>query len=211
MKIVAISDQHGQLPEVPPCDLLLIAGDICPVKNHSIPAQEAFLAGPFARWLETVPARHIVGIAGNHDFIFQESPERLPRSLRWTYLQDSATDIEGMKIYGTPWQPWFYDWAFNAREPELEQRWQSIPLGTDILICHGPPRGYGDRNMQGQHTGSPSLLERIRVVRPKLTVFGHIHEGHGRYDVEGLLLANVSSLDERYRFVHAPTEFDVDL
>ncbi len=209
MKIVAISDQHGHFPEIPECDLLLIAGDICPVRDHSTFAQMKFLSGPFADWIESVPARHVVGIAGNHDFIFQRNPELVSKSLRWSYLHDQSITIEGLTIYGTPWQPIFNDWAFNATELQLEQRWRDIPDQADILICHGPPHGYGDRNSRDENVGSPSLLRRILEVRPKLTVFGHIHEGRGRWDVDGITLANVTILDERYRLAHLPMAFEL--
>src|SRR6478672_2072725 len=180
--VVAASDLHGYLPDVPPCDLLLLAGDLCPVTDHSSATQAQFLAGPFKDWLERVPAKHVVGIAGNHDFIFERDPDLVPRGLRWTYLQDAGAGVGGFNVYGTPWQPWFYDWAFNLRpEEELAEKWAMIPDGTDILVCHGPPYGYGDRTVRGDHTGSTSLLERIERVRPRLVVFGHIHEGRGRW------------------------------
>src|SRR5437588_4704415 len=127
MKITAVSDLHGHLPAIGPCDLLLLAGDLCPVKDHSTFAQMKFLVGPFADWLERVPAGRVVGVAGNHDFIFEKKPDLVPRNLRWDYLQDSGVAIGGMKIYGTPWQPWFNDWAFNLYEEDLVKKWVKIP------------------------------------------------------------------------------------
>ena len=204
LRITAVSDLHGHLPRIDPCDLLLLGGDLCPVTDHSIPTQARFLAGPFADWLSDVPALKIVGIAGNHDFIFQQEPDRVPAGLRWTYLQDSSVEIAGLHIYGTPWQPWFGDWAFNAREPELIRHWAKIPDATDVLIVHGPPRGYGDLTITGNSTGSPALLDAIDRVRPKLALFGHIHEGRGLWTRGPTTLANVSYLNARYKAVHTP-------
>src|SRR3954452_22943471 len=107
--IVAASDLHGHLPDVPECDLLLLAGDLCPVADHSIPTQAQFPAGPFKDWLASVPARQIVGIAGNHDFIFERDADLVPRNLPWTYLQDAGAAFGGFNVFGTPWQPWYYD------------------------------------------------------------------------------------------------------
>jgi Icc-related predicted phosphoesterase len=207
LTIVALSDQHGELPDVPPCDLLLVAGDVCPVTNHGVDFQEQWLRADFRRWLEQIPARKIVFIAGNHDFVFERRRNFLPGDYPATYLQDSGCEWEGLRIWGTPWQPPFFDWAFNLREEELARKWALIPDGTDILVCHGPPHGYGDGVPECggvRHTGSPSLLERIHEVRPRLVVFGHIHEGRGEWRLGNMVLANVTLLDARYRPVHSP-------
>ena len=207
MRIVAVSDLHGLLPDIPPCDLLLIAGDICPVENHDTGFQAEWLDTALRRWLERVPARKTVAVAGNHDFVFEQVPELVPRDLDWTYLQDSGCVWEGLRIWGTPWQPWFFDWAFNLREPELVRVWASIPDRTDILVLHGPPHGFGDavpRRGSVEHAGSPSLTERLREVQPRLAVFGHIHEGRGEYRLGKTVLANVALVDAEYRNVHPP-------
>ena len=211
-RIVAISDFHGQLPaNLPACDLLLIAGDICPLNDHTPRAQADWLATEFRPWLDRQSATHIVATWGNHDFVGELAPYMVPR-LRWHMLVDETVELMGLKIYGTPWQPRFFDWAFNLDEPDLERKWARIPEGTDILIVHGPPHGYGDLagpnqfNPTGHHTGSPSLTRRILEVRPQLVVFGHIHEGYGVYDLENMVLANVSLLNERYEMVNRPFE-----
>jgi Icc-related predicted phosphoesterase len=213
MIVTAVADLHGNLVEIPPCDLLLIAGDICPVRDHTLRGQRLFLEGPFRRWLDAVPARHVVGVAGNHDFIFQHEPERVPADLRWTYLQDEATTVGGLKVYGTPWQPVFFDWAFNLTEPELAKKWALIPDDADVLVFHGPPAGYGDLTVRGDRTGSPSQLDAIRRVKPRLVVFGHIHEGRGQWTLDlgqrSTTLANVSVVDERYRLVRPPATFEL--
>src|SRR4051812_41277835 len=96
--VVAISDIHGNLISVPECDILLIAGDICPTMWAAPQAQ--WLRGPFADWLNRIPAKEVVGVAGNHDWIFQQGPE-LVTGLRWHYLRDEAIKLFGLTIYGT--------------------------------------------------------------------------------------------------------------
>lgn len=213
MKIICLSDQHGVLPDVPECDLCIIGGDVCPVTNHQIWFQQQWLDTNFRYWLKKIPAKKIVGIAGNHDYIFQNSPQKVP-SLPWTYLQDSKTEFEGYKIWGTPWQPYFFDWAFNLYEKELCEKWSLIPNDTDILVVHGPPQGYGDKapRVGGkgfEHTGSPGLLKKIEEVKPKLVVFGHIHEGRGEWNDGTTQFANVTILDGKYKHVHQPWQFEL--
>jgi len=207
MKIVAMSDMHGELPDVPACDLLLLAGDLTPVRDHSLMYQAAWLDGEFRVWLRHQPARKIIGIAGNHDFIFEREPDLVPADLPWTYLQDSGTEWEGFKIWGTPWQPWFFDWAFNGGPEDLKRQWALIPEGTDILVVHGPPYGYGDgvpERSGVRRCGCPHLLERIREIQPQVVVYGHIHEGRGEWQLGPTRLANVTVLDASYRRCYEP-------
>jgi hypothetical protein len=207
---------------VPKCDLLLIAGDITPTSDHTEDFQKFWLDGVFRKWLLGVPAERVCGIAGNHDFIFQTRPGSVPRDLRWTYLQDSGVEIEGIKVYGTPWQPWFANWAFNAPavhgEVFLAEKFALIPRDTDILLTHGAPRGYGDfapagGKNGGAHVGSTALLERIQKIRPHLTVFGHLHGGYGVYTIDcggrDVILANCCILNESYQIANRPLQFDI--
>jgi predicted phosphohydrolase len=192
----------------------LIGGDICPVSNHDIGFQSSWLDGEFRAWLKMVPAQQTVFIAGNHDFVFEKEPRLVPKDLPAVYLQDAGFEWRGLKIWGTPWQPWFFDWAFNLYEPELERKWALIPVGTHVLLLHGPPRGYGDGVPERggvRSTGSPSLLARIQQVKPKLAVFGHIHEGRGEWRVGETVLANVTILDEKYQYVYKPWEYELTI
>lgn len=209
MKIVALSDCHGCLPDsIPSCDLLLLAGDLCPTRDHSFLFQSQWLGGEFRDWLARQPARKIIGIAGNHDLVFERAPHLVPRDLPWTYLQDSGVEWEGLKIWGTPWQPWFMDWAFNGSPEQLQRQWDLIPDDTDVLLVHGPPWSYGDAvslgNGQSRRCGCPHLLEKIRTLQPRLVVFGHIHEGRGQWQVGKSLLMNATVLDEKYQPVYEP-------
>lgn len=207
MKVVAISDLHGHLPDIPACDLLLIAGDITPIRDHSWSFQAEWLEREFRAWLARQPARKIVGIAGNHDFIFEQMPDLVPADLPWTYLQDSGTTWEGLNLWGTPWQPVFFDWAFNGSPDRLKKQWALIPKNTDILVVHGPPQGYGDGIPEAdgiRRCGCPHLLKRIQEVQPRLVVFGHIHEGRGQWQLGPTTLANVTIMDAAYRATYLP-------
>lgn len=221
MKIVAISDLHGYLPQTPECDILLVAGDFCPVSDHHLLFQQHWLDTNFRWWLKEQPAKHIVGVAGNHDLIFQEKPHWIPYKLPWTYLEDSGIEIKGLKIWGSPWQRVFFDWAFNLTEEELAKKWDLIPLDSNIVVLHGPVYNYGDgaprrirkedeeKWPEVEHVGSPSLLERLKLVKPKLAVYGHIHGGFGKWQIDNTILANVSYVDEAYKPTHFIQEFDI--
>ncbi len=213
MKVVALSDPHGNLPEIPPCDLLLLAGDLCPTTDHDPRFQARWLNTMFRSWLEQLPAGKIVGIAGNHDFVFERAPDLVPPDLPWTYLQDVECRWRGLRIWGTPWQPWFYDWAFNGDPELLESKWELIPPDTDVIVVHGPPRGYGDGVVRvdggAENTGCPHLLAKIAEVKPRLVVFGHIHEGRGQWQLGPTTLANVTLLDVAYRVRYQPWEHEL--
>lgn len=188
-RVCCVSDLHENLIDIPSCDLLLIAGDISYAFKGDLAAKEKFLVGPFAQWCEAVPAKYIVVVAGNHDQSIEQWGWPLPADGRVVYLQDEGVELEGLSIWGTPWQPWFYSWAFNAPqrggEDFLAQKFDLIPNDTDIIICHGPPRGVGDgvgdpaRPDLQEHVGSTALRAAIKRVQPQLMVCGHIHSGAG--------------------------------
>jgi Icc-related predicted phosphoesterase len=210
LRVAAISDLHGFLPDVPACDVLLIAGDVCPVEDHDPGFQRRWLAGPFAEWLRSADAGEIVGIAGNHDFVAEEDPE-LMRSLPWTYLCDETTRVDDLRIHGSPWTVTFMEWAFMKDEDELVATWGSIPRDVDVLITHGPPHGYGDVAVHGLHVGSETLVARLpELEHLRLHAFGHIHEGAGSRDTLGsATLANVSYVDFDYRPTQPAEVFDL--
>lgn len=207
IRIAASSDLHGYLPTVSECDLLLLGGDLCPDGNER--EQARWLDTTFRRWLREVPAKEVVGVAGNHDWVFQTRPELVPM-LRWHYLLDSGVTLFNLRIWGSPWQPTFFDWAFNLEEPDLQKKWALIPDDSDILVLHGPPHGHGDRTVRGNHTGSPSLTRRLEQVQPRLAICGHIHEARGEYHVGGTLVVNVSQVDLRYQPVEEVWVWNVE-
>lgn len=200
-KIVMTSDLHGNLPEIPECDLLLLAGDYAPYTG-----EKAWSETHFKQWLNEVPAAQIVGVAGNHDF-FLEDPESDPNSnFNWHYLLDSSVDLFGLRIYGMPWQRRFYDWAFNLDEEDLAAKADAIE-NCDIYLGHGPPHGIGDFVPKDQQrAGCPELTKKLKEINPQLAVFGHIHEGAGVYQTEDCetTFCNVSYVDSKYRPKNKP-------
>jgi Icc-related predicted phosphoesterase len=219
MRIVCVSDTHGiaPLPAIPPCDLLLHAGDVeaLHLHPHDGASQRRYLEQVFAPWLEAAPARHKVGIVGNHDFLGESEPDVL-RALPWHYLCDESVEIEGLTIHGSPWTPPFYDWAFMLPEQDLAEKWALVPARCDVLLTHGPPYGLGDRvssrHAMGRdpHQGSQSLRAAVEALPAlRLHAFGHIHEGYGqgvleRPGLEPLPWLNAASVDERYASRNSP-------
>ena len=195
-RVVAIADLHGDLPgDLPAGDFLVVAGDVCELADHSVEAQAAWLEARFYPWLDSLPHAEVVWIAGNHDFVC-EQPDWEPGG-RGHYLRDSGVELEGLSFYGLPWVPKLQMWAFYADEETLARRCAAIPE-VDVLVAHGPPLGYGDRLVDGRRAGSKALLSRIGEVRPRLCVYGHIHEDPGCGQLGPTTLANVAHVDERY-------------
>ena len=198
-----LSDTHSFHREiiVPECDLLLYAGDFTN-------AGDALEVVDFVAWLQNLPCKHIVFIAGNHDLTTElKKPntimdnihnhksnnvkailKRLPSHIH--YLENSEVEIEGLKIWGSPISPTFgYGWAWNRdRGEEISKTWSKIPKDVNILLTHTPPYGifdwvderYKRYPDEDQHVGCKDLLDRIKKL-PKLHlhVFGHIHDQIG--------------------------------
>ena len=211
MKIVATSDLHGFLPEIEPCDLLLIAGDICPVWNHNLEFQLTWLLGTFNTWLKEVPAKKKVIIWGNHDWIGEAWVEGQVdlEELDCDILQDSSIEHYGVTIYGSPWTKKFFNWAFNLPTDELNIVHGAIPK-CDILMIHGPPYGYGDYTKYNkENIGCFRLLTRIEEIQPKLVVFGHNHSGYGQWMHGNTILANVTHVNDNYKPVYKPVAIEL--
>jgi Icc-related predicted phosphoesterase len=208
MRFVCIADLHGFLPAVPPCDVLLIAGDVCPTGDERPETQRRWLRSTFAEWLAEVPAGAVVGVAGNHDFVGESDPSAL-RDLDWHYLSDESVEINGLSIHGSPWTSRFQAWAFMLSEEELAERWDRIPAGTDVLCVHSPPLGYGDW-ISGHAIGSPSLLAAIDSRSPKLCVFGHVHQGYGRWQRGASTLVNAAHCNADYEPANPPVVVELD-
>ena len=216
MKITFISDTHtmhnelnGQLPGG---DLLIHSGDIM---NSGYKKQEIH---DFCKWFEAQDYTHKIFIAGNHDRMFEDHPlesNTIVNNYDVTYLQDDEDIIDGVKIYGSPWQPWFYDWAFNLPEggPGLYSKWESIPKDTDILVTHGPPQDHLDVSgppSNEPHLGCAMLRVKVDAQPPKIHVFGHIHGSYGYKFHNGTHFFNASVLNERYVQVNEPMTVNWD-
>lgn len=189
MRIVLVSDTHGyhSLTTVPDGDVLVHAGDVC--RHGGLEDVD-----DFNRWLGTLPHPHKVVICGNHDWCFEEKPDEARRRLtNAIYLQDSGCEIGGLTFYGSPWTPVFFDWSFMLPETELATKWAAIPDRVDVLITHGPPHGVLDFTNREEHAGSAALFDRVLRVRPRLHVFGHIHEAAGRFEHNGTTFVNAST------------------
>jgi Icc-related predicted phosphoesterase len=207
VRIVCLSDTHNSVPDlvVPDGDLLLHGGDH--TRRGSL--EELRVA---ADWLRSLPHRHKVMVGGNHDFGLQgkgRSGHELFAPM--TYLEDQSVEVEGLRIYGSPWTPEHGTWAFQAPRGEPMARiWRRIPDDIQLLITHGPPADIFDMTVHGRRVGCADLARRVADVRPGLHLFGHIHEEYGVLKQEGTLFVNGSSCALGYAYSQAPHVFDWD-
>ncbi len=207
MKFTVISDTHGKHGQLvlPDGDVLLHAGD---VSSRGLQQE----VDDFLQWFAVQPFQYKIFIAGNHDFFFEQATQAeidgiIPPGV--IYLNDSGVTINNINIWGSPISPWFYDWAFNRhRGTPIRQHWDKIPLGTDLLVTHGPAFEHLDMTSSGLRVGCEDLAEQIEKIQPVWHICGHIHEAYGIQENSSTSYINASVLNERYECVNEPVIFE---
>ncbi len=178
MKIALFSDTHalhGQI-NIPAADILIFAGDM----THCRTARDV---SNFNSFLGCLPHTHKIVVGGNHDHRLARDPEKAKALLSEAiYLLDEFIVIDGVTIYGAPWQPIFNNRACDAfalpRGKALKEKWDMIPPDVDILVTHTPPVGILDQDGPVSH-GCSDLTVALAAAKPKYHIFGHIHSHHG--------------------------------
>lgn len=226
MKICAISDLHGYLPELKPCELVLICGDSVPLEYQaSSKKTKKWYDTTFRKWAGELPCDKVLFIAGNHELHFPGKKiiyeSLFSKDDKITYLCHSeyihkSKDGKEYKIFGTPYCKQFMNWAFMYPNEELEKIFKNIPNDLDILISHDNPYGYGDIVLQecpwadGSHIGNIPLAKAIEEKQPKYQFNGHLHScDHSLIMIGNTKHYNCSIKDEQYNPVYEPLYLDV--
>ena len=221
MKIIATSDLHGHLPNIPDGDLLLICGDFVPleIQRYSRLCRDWMLQ-EFTDWVNEQPVNKVLFICGNHEVGLEKCTRFLkdtfPFNNKITYLEDEEYNYKGLRIYGTPWCKIFYNWAFMLNDIGLQSIYSKIPEGLDILMTHDAPY----QNEVGFIHDSPYvsrvvdasnyiLGDIIEEKKPKLSLCGHIHSGTKELaKIEDTKFVNVSYVDEYYNPINKIFTYD---
>lgn len=198
-----MSDTHGFHEQEPlePVDILIHAGDATNYYNWQKNVAEW---NQFFKWFIDYPAEYKIYVPGNHDtYLFHVKCQvDLPEK---TYiLNHQELEIEGLRIFGSPYTPNFNDWAFMVDKKKIHHLWEDISEDLDILITHGPPYSILDKVDNKQSVGCEALLERVKLVKPRLHVFGHIHDNERNKN-------NGESYDETTRFINVSQVKDGNL
>ncbi len=201
MKIVIISDTHGLHNSLilPKGDIIIHGGDIT---DHG--TKEEVIN--FLNWYSNLEYSSKIFIGGNHDIYLDENPvdllEILPSSV--TYLRNNSIEIEGIKIWGSPITPDFMDWAFGKRREDMKEHWKYMPDEIDILVTHTPPHKILDKSGDLKSLGCKDLLQKVKELKPKFHIFGHIHASYGQLKEGETEFINGSNLDSYRGLINPP-------
>lgn len=207
MRFVAISDTHDQLKgiDIPDGDVLIHCGDATGIGSVSSVNQ-------FCKDYSQLPHKYKFFTPGNHDWLFyRELPlaKQICKDFGINVLIDAVDDSIGFSIYMSPWTPNFGTWAFMKDEEQLQLIWNDIPNDLDILVTHGPPLNILDWNFLGDHCGSKALHKVVFEKKPKIHIFGHIHEAHGEIVQDNIKFINAALLNDEYKPAFRPIVFDL--
>lgn len=204
MRVLCISDTHGyhnylNIDET--ADVIVCTGDFSNSRGMRNEAE----AEDFLNWFSSLKNKYKILVAGNHDTSFERKflsgnlDEFLAKYPSIIYLQDSSITIEGIKFYGSPWCPSFYNWAFMKDDKDLAEIFEKIDDDVNILLTHSPAYGILDYATP-TFCGSESLLKRIKKLKKlKFHIFGHIHECAGEIESIG------TQKKEKYKAINAST------
>ena len=199
MKVVIASDTHFALMkkiiDLPKGDILIMAGDLDIYNSQHYDI--------FCQWMRQLPHKYKIIIPGNHDLFWRDAKKGVAVDCGdFSLLVHCGMEIEGLKVFGSPYTPWFGNWAFMYRR--YHNLWDDIPSDTDVLITHGPPFGILDEVRSGtsigEKAGDHHLRRRVLEIKPRIHCFGHIHGGSGVMDLEGTKFINASVVDDLYRY-----------
>jgi uncharacterized protein len=189
VKLLAFSDLHRDLGQAETlvemaadADVVIGAGDFASVHEGLEETIDALLG------IETPT----VLVPGNNETADALRAASAPWSAA-TVLHGEGMTIDGVEFFGLgagiPVTPW--DWSFDLEEEEATTMLAPCPEGA-VLVLHSPPKGHCDSNGEGMHFGSPALRDAIAAKRPRLAVFGHIHEAWGcESELGGTALRNL--------------------
>jgi Icc-related predicted phosphoesterase len=202
--IVCISDTHElhREVEVPTADLLIHPGDFTMLSKSVAAILD------FNQWLGELPHRYKVVIPGNHEFFLEADPDKRKLISNAAVLINQGLEVMGLKLWGSPTTP-LYGGAFGlSSEKDRIKLYSTIPDDVDILITHGPPYGILDRAPDSQdHAGCRPLLSAVHRVKPRLHIFGHVHEGYGTFATSDMLSANAALLGRNGAIANRPIVF----
>ena len=197
IKIWHISDTHTyhELLEIPKgIDMVIHSGD---ATNPRDPYLSEDQMQNFIRWFGSLPIKHKIFVAGNHDLCIEKNLitkiDFLINGI--TYLENDYAEVEGLKIWGSPFTPTFgQGWAFNKKRSALHDIWKEIPDDIDIVVVHGPPKGILDLAYHQlnciEFCGDEALRKRMYLLKPKLCLFGHIHNNEDIINAGTMKLSN---------------------
>lgn len=190
VRLVIVSDTHRRFRRgIPFGDILIHCGD----SEWSISELEA--------WASNLPHENKVVVSGNMDYKLTGQTNGFKNV---TYLQDTGIDINGLKIYGSPWTPKFVGEFQLADERHAHSVWNKMPTDIDVLITHGPPKGILDVTSRGMSVGDSALFEKVRSIRPRVHCFGHVHESYGTLKYGHTLFCNAAVFND-----HPPIVVDI--
>ena len=207
MRILALSDTHGCLPDldVSQADCVMIAGDITPPELQSPEEQRPWLEGAFCPWVESLEKPVYLAL-GNHDCVddFQGPP-----NLHY------GTEIIIGEVLIFSWSPWFAGFAWEAEEKVLSTKLDVLltpgPIPS-IWLTHAPPKGICDdrKTLSGRRKSSQAIRKAIKKYQPRLVICGHVHTGRGVVKLGNTEIYNVSVLRGMAVFTVDPPSMDFD-
>lgn len=200
---------HDQIPisRFDGIDMVIHSGD-CSNSRHLQTSVIEIME--FLEWYHKVPVKYKIFVAGNHDTAIERKSITKEGISDYgiIYLENESIEIEGINIWGSPITPTYGEWSFMKARDKTHKTWNQIPDNTDILIVHGPPKNIRDLTYNREHRletcGDKAMLSAISRVKPKLMLFGHIHnykdiENQGistYYNYPGTTFSNASMVED---------------
>lgn len=225
--VCAMSDLHGYLPKVEPCNLVLICGDIVPLRIQGRTKDSyKWFSTEFKEWAMDLPCDKVIFIAGNHECTlpthYNDYKKLFDNDNKITYLCHESYIYKGPDgkeyfIFGTPYCKEFGNWAFMLPDNKLREKYSEIPENLDILITHDAPYGVSDVLLQkeckwatGEHIGNVPLRNAIIQKCPKYVFHGHLHSTSHEFELlENSKVVNCSLKDEFYNVLYKPIIVDL--